>query len=245
MRKKSATGWFILDVIWLTWRRFRYDCRAIPAKAWTVWWQTLLIGLGITAIVSYGITRFAQAAREPWLQAWDEQMLPILVQHLPLTFARSITWESPGNLLVMLPLVITFVAVAVWRSRPLIAATVVAAYGLQFALVWIGWGLWNRDRPTLIAGGIASPSLHSFPSGHTTLVFAVYGLMAYFFLRATRNWLERLFGFLFFLVFAGLVSSARLEIGAHWPSDIIAGCILGLLWLVVVVTALNRAETYT
>ncbi|NJN04135.1 MAG: phosphatase PAP2 family protein [Leptolyngbyaceae cyanobacterium RM1_1_2] len=244
MHRKSATGWFALDIVWQTWRRFRYDSRSVPAKAWSVWWQTILMGLGIGALISYGITRFAQAAHDSWLQAWDEQTLPILAERLPLTFARSITWESPGNLLVMLPLMVTFVSVAIWRSRPLIAASAVAAYVLQFALVWIGWGLWNRDRPTLIAGGIASPSLHSFPSGHTTIVFAVYGLMAYLLLRAARHWLERLIFLVIFLAWAGLVSSARLELGAHWPSDIIAGFIVGLTWLIVVVVALNRAEEY-
>ncbi|WP_346292495.1 phosphatase PAP2 family protein [Sphaerothrix gracilis] len=242
---RSATGWFTLDVIWKTWRRFRYDCRAIPAKAWTVWWQTILAGLGIAALVSYGITRFAQAASNSWLQPWDERMLTVLTNRLPLTFARSITWESPGNLLIMLPLMIAFISIAVWRSRPLIAVSAAAAYVLQFALVWIGWGLWNRGRPTLIAGGIASPSLHSFPSGHTTIVFAVYGFMAYLLLRAARNWLERLIFLVTFLAWATLVSSARLELGAHWPSDIVAGFVIGLLWLIVIVVALNRAEQYT
>ncbi|MBF2026225.1 MAG: hypothetical protein IGS48_05590 [Oscillatoriales cyanobacterium C42_A2020_001] len=45
-------------------------------------------------------------------------------------------------------------------------SVMVAAYGLQFAFVWIGWGYWNRDRPSLIANGIAASGLHycNYPS---------------------------------------------------------------------------------
>lgn len=94
---------------------------------------------------------------------------PILAQALPLSFSRAITWESPGNLLGMVPVVVAFIGIMVARSQPLLAA----AYGLQFALVWIGWGYWNRDRPDMIADGVAASGLHSFPSGHAVVVIAV------------------------------------------------------------------------
>jgi membrane-associated phospholipid phosphatase len=38
------------------------------------------------------------------------------------------------------------------------------------------------------------------------------------------------------------VAFARLGLGTHWPSDIVAGAVIGGLWLAVVMHALRRAE---
>ncbi|HEY9736771.1 MAG TPA: phosphatase PAP2 family protein [Trichocoleus sp.] len=236
------TSWGLIKTLWT---KFWRDAHQVPSLAWRRWAETLLIGLGLGATLVAGITRYAQTAETAWLKAWDERWLPIAAESAPLSFAKSITWESPGNLLIALPLVLVFIGIMVWRSKPLIAATTAAAYVLQFALVWVGWGLWHRQRPQLIADGIAASSLHSFPSGHTVIVVAVYGFMAYLWLRAASNWLERATVLGVYGVFAFRIITARLVLGAHWPSDVVAGLILGLFWLVVVITAFNRAEGMT
>lgn len=237
--------WATVRLVKTLWAKFWHDADQIPALAWRRWAETLLIGLGTGAILMAGITRYAQAAEGTWLKAWDERTLPVVAQSAPLSFAKSITWESPGNLLIALPLVLIFIGIMVWRSKPLIAATTAAAYVLQFALVWVGWGLWHRERPSLIADGIAASSLHSFPSGHTVIVVTVYGFMAYLWLRAASNWLERAIVLGVYGVFAFRIVTARLVLGAHWPSDVVAGLILGFVWLIAVITAFNRAEGIT
>ena len=62
----------------------------------------------------------------------------------------------------MLPTFFTFTALTTWFKKPIVAATVVVTYLGQFALVWISWGIWSRDRPDLIANGLAAPSLPLF-----------------------------------------------------------------------------------
>jgi membrane-associated phospholipid phosphatase len=118
----------------------------------------------------------------------------------------------------------------------------IVAYGLQFALVWIGWGYWNRDRPDLIANGVAASGLHSFPSGHAVVVITVYGLLGYLWCRASRSWVEKLLITVAIASWIGLIVSSRLELGAHWPSDVVVGVIIGLLWLATVIVALKRVE---
>lgn len=133
--------WVSVKVAKNLWFKFWQDCRQLPQRVWQRWFATLAIGFGLTAVTTLALTYFARQAQDAWLQAWDEQWFPKVVDAVPLTFSRSITWESPGNLLGALAVVLTFVGIMVWRSQPLIAATLLAAYGQQFALVWIGWGL--------------------------------------------------------------------------------------------------------
>lgn len=234
--------WTVLNTTQQLYRQFRQTSRSIPKPAWHRWRQTLLIGFSIDAAFTLMVTLLTKSMQSQGLQAWDTQVLPIATKVLPLTFARSITWESPGNSVCMLAVVITFTVAMIRRSQPLLAASMIAAYGLQFALVWIGWLVWNRPRPDLIADGIAAPALHSFPSGHAALVFTVYGFMTWLWVRSSRSISEKILAILLFILGAGLVSTARLELGAHWVSDIIAGFLIGAVWLPVIIVAVRRAE---
>jgi membrane-associated phospholipid phosphatase len=68
---------------------------------------------------------------------------------------------------------------------------------------------------------IIGPSLyrHSFPSGHTVTIFALAGILMFYF----RNWLSRLS----IVLLAFLVGISRIAVGVHWPADVIAGAALG------------------
>jgi membrane-associated phospholipid phosphatase len=202
----------------------------------------LALGFGITSLIAYAVTRLGQYYLDRGLQTWDEQMLQTIAKQAPLSFAKGITWESPGNLVGALPVVICLVLFCAWISRPLLAASFASGYGLQFAFAWIGWGMWSRERPDLIAGGLAAPGLHAYPSGHTIIVVTIYGLITYLWFRASRSILERLLAVAIGVTWISLVVVARIVLGTHWPSDAIAGLIIGISWLVTLIVALSRAE---
>jgi membrane-associated phospholipid phosphatase len=234
-------GWVSAQVLKRGWYQFWQDGRKIPRAVWRRWAGTLAIGLGLCALLTLGLTIAAKHYADQGLRAWDTQMLLTFSQTIPMSFSRAITWESPGNSLGMLPVVLVTLGIWIARSRPLLTATLVAAYGLQFALVWIGWGYWPRDRPNVIAGGVAASGLHAFPSGHTVVVITIHGLLIYLWWRASRSGSERLVITLAALLWIGLIVSSRLVLGAHWPSDVIVGMIIGVGWLATVIAALTRA----
>ena len=81
-----------------------------------------------------------------------------------------------------------------------------------------GWA--DRPRPFEVYPYLAAAHAEmgrSFPSGHATAVFALAAALA---MRWPRFWS------LWFSM-AALVGVSRVALGVHWPSDVIAGAIVG------------------
>lgn len=105
------------------------------------------------------------------------------------------------------------------NQRVLISVTaILTTYWITHALKL----LFNRPRPFLLWENVevvfAKPISAAFPSGHAAIIFAVALLLNYFYPKK-MIWAYAL---------AIWVSLTRVYIGVHYPSDILAGCILGI-----------------
>ena len=223
-----------------TWTPFRGGWRALPRGAFRRWLTTLGVGFVLCAAVVSTITLVAKRNAAA-LTEWDARQLR-RVEQGPMSFSDAILLESFGNLAYMVPLTLAAAVVAARRGRPLLALSFPAAYVLMRPLVLLGWQIWNRQRPTLVADGIAAPGLHAFPSGHVALMLSVYGLLAWLWVRASRSAVERAVAVVLLVALLGVTGAARVRLGSHWPSDVLAGYAIGLAWVTTVILALRRAE---
>lgn len=107
------------------------------------------------------------------------------------------------------------------------------------AVVLVGAGLkmwFRRARP--LTSYAAKLRTLSFPSGHSSGSMIAYGLLAY--LAVTE--LPLTLGLLLATGLIGivlLVGISRIYLGAHYPSDVIAGWLLGGVGLVVIILAIG------
>lgn len=70
----------------------------------------------------------------------------------------------------------------------------------------------------------------SFPSGHAMLAALVYLTLAAVWTRTEPRLWVKVYAVGFAAVVAGLVGVSRVYLGLHWPSDILAGWMVGLGW---------------
>ncbi|HEY4651419.1 MAG TPA: phosphatase PAP2 family protein, partial [Pontibacter sp.] len=90
----------------------------------------------------------------------------------------------------------------------------------------------SRARPADVA--YYQVEHYSFPSGHATTAMALFGLLAYLYYRSSRTKKH----FRKIIVWAAvvlilLVGFSRIYLGVHFLSDVLAGYLLGLLWMLV------------
>lgn len=230
------------EAVRLTLRRFVEGWRALPGAARRRWFGTLGAGLVVSWAVMLGLDVWAMRLERAGRLAWEADALRRIEARSPLSFAQSLWGEAPGNAVLLIPLVLLVAAACAWSGRPLRALSVLAVFFLLDAVVLLGWWYWDRARPDVIAGGIAAPGFHSFPSGHVSQTLSTYGFLAWLWMRASPSGVERVLAVLCAVAVTALVALARLRLGTHWPSDIAAGALVGGLWMVVVATALARAE---
>lgn len=112
--------------------------------------------------------------------------------------------------------------VAPWRHGVLGAATIgIAALGVQLVKAVVA-----RDRPDALDPLIVERGF-SFPSGHASLSMVAYGILAVLLARAFLPGSVRIFLIAAVGVLVFLVGLSRVWLGAHYPTDVIAGWLIG------------------
>jgi membrane-associated phospholipid phosphatase len=137
------------------------------------------------------------------------------------------------------------IAAIFWALRFRLESIFILLTSTSSILNWIVKRLIKRPRPTnelvTVVRVINEPS---FPSGHVMHYTNFFGLLIY--LLAT-NWrsgkLRNLLIAICTLLIA-LIGPSRVYLGAHWPSDVMAGYIYGGLWFAGLMTVYLRIKAW-
>jgi len=80
----------------------------------------------------------------------------------------------------------------------------------------------------------------SYSSGHATLSLVFYGLWAYLLWRTLPPTPWRAASIAVLGLWVVAIGWSRLALGAHYPTDILGGYLLGSIWLLLGMTAIDR-----
>jgi undecaprenyl-diphosphatase len=196
---------------------------------WCVGGYFLTLGVGIAFALA-----LAQAGN--WLDgfAWEHDLLSAInALHLsPALDWMLLVLPWFGTSITLIPIIATAAIMLVRRGRSMLAVHLVVVQIGAFTMNPLLKAFFDRPRPGLweMRGQFAWAS---YPSGHAIASVAVLFTMAVL-LHRERGW-HWPFGVATVLLV--LTAYSRLYLGVHWPTDVIGGVMMGVVWLIVTLIA--------
>ena len=159
----------------------------------------------------------------------DEAAYWLIVQHLRQDWLTPIM-ESFSNLATPVSLVVLWVLIAAFApgKRPGWCAAVNLA--LILALNQVLKAIVQRPRPDGFR--LAEASGFSFPSGHSMVAMAFFGLLIWFVWRYEKDNVKRVLLVIALCVVITMIGLSRVYLGVHYASDVLGGFCLSVIWLV-------------
>jgi undecaprenyl-diphosphatase len=190
----------------------------------------LVVGMVVAIAGTLAFARLGEWVREGGTQQYDVAALQWMSQHHSPVLTKvmtELTFLGTGTVVLT---IVGVVAMFLWHtehkhSARLLLASVAGGVLLNNALkLWFA-----RPRPEVFER-LTETASSSFPSGHAMSATVCYGTVAYLVMRLQkRHWSRVLTGITAFILIVGICTT-RLYLGVHYPSDVIAGMIIGLAW---------------
>jgi undecaprenyl-diphosphatase len=171
--------------------------------------------------------RDANAPHDPVGPPWFESMWV------------DVTALGSGHVLSLLALIVLgyLAMLREWRTALVFA---IAMIGAAFGGTLLK-GVFERPRPEVISQLIEVGSL-SFPSGHSLSSAVMYPTLGAMIARLVKHVRLKLYVVSVALLMMVLIGVSRVYLGVHYPSDVLAGWMLGLGWATLCWTALRALQ---
>lgn len=198
---------------------------------------TLLLGALVVLVAAWAFIEIADEVFEGSTHAFDQRLLKALRQPDnpgipigPAWFAdgvRDITaLGSPLILGIITAIAVGYLLVCRKRHTAgfVLLANVGGAIVLYYLKLWFG-----RERPDVVPKLTPVDNL-SFPSGHAQISAVVFLTLGTILARLVSARRRKLYILATALMLTVLVGSSRVYLGVHYPTDVLAGWMAGIVW---------------
>lgn len=223
---------------WLPWRRLeRHEL---------IW---LIGGLAICVLL-YAFITLAGAVMDGDTRALDARVLQALRKADDPSRPIGPAWLEAAIIDVTAlggPTVIWLVVLSVigflgLQARYRTALMVAAAAGSGELLNQMMKAMFMRPRPSVVPH-LREVTSASFPSGHAMESAIVYLTLGVMLMRVAEGRLTKIYCLGVAMLVTFLVGSSRVFLGVHYPTDVLGGWILGLVWASIWWFIERRTET--
>jgi undecaprenyl-diphosphatase len=204
----------------------------------------LVAGAAIAVGATWMFVELADVVREGATQEFDEAVLRWMATHQRPWLQHTmfeITLLGTGLVLMVM---VAVSAMFLWLSDHRFSALLllIATWG-GVAINSILKSTFDRPRPQVFEWG-AQVLTSSFPSGHAMTATITYGTVAYLAARLQRRRLARWITLLAAGLMIFLICVSRLYLGVHYPTDVVAGALMGLAWTAFCMAVLEGIQVF-
>lgn len=226
---RAGLGWLF--------RRTRHVTSALGVfltAALVVALVALALFLAIASRVVEGPAHQADTAILEWVHRHSNPLLDRVALH--------VTAVGNGPVVVMIGLV---ASALLWVSRRRLAVLLlVAAVGGASLGNTLLKATFDRPRPEgfILATPFARPVSASFPSGHAAAAMALFLVLGYLIAHLGGQGGFRIMVHVIAGIAIVAIGASRIYLGVHYPSDVIAGYLVGLAWVTFCILAFEAAQ---
>lgn len=196
--------------------------------------------LGVMIVLTslfWGFIELAQAVGSSETRAFDARVILMLRNPTDLSDPLGPPWvEELARDLTALGGVagLTFLVLAVagflWlRKQRRTAWFLLLSVSPGVVLSQLLKSFFDRPRPDLVPHGSLVYTA-SFPSGHSLMAAIVYLTLGALLARTLDDWVLKAYVMLLATFATLMVGVSRIYLGVHWPTDVLAGWVVGAAW---------------
>jgi undecaprenyl-diphosphatase len=201
----------------------------------------LSVGLVLSLIALWALSNLTEEVIEGDTVRIDEGVLNWLNGHAtPALDQAALEITALGNTLVILVLVATAVALLVLLQQRAYALLLTLAVAGVAVITPFLKAIFDRPRPQLFEWRVHYQlTSAAYPSGHATMSMVTFLTIAYIIYRLSRVKPPAAFAALLAACIVILIGTSRLYLGVHYPSDVLAGYVVGFVWAVFCALAIE------
>jgi undecaprenyl-diphosphatase len=198
---------------------------------------SILVGAIVILALIWIFATLAGEVMEGDTRQFDEWVLGALRQRADPGQLRGPTWLASGaqDLTALgSPTVLGLTVLAVtgylflhglYRNGMFIFVASVGGWVLN----WLLKAVFARSRPDIVPH-LREVMSSSFPSGHALTSAAVYLTLGALLMRIAEGRLAKYYCIAIAMLLTFLVGSSRVFLGVHYPTDVVAGWLIGMSW---------------
>jgi undecaprenyl-diphosphatase len=190
----------------------------------------LILGVLVAVVGTLAFAELGEHVRQGSTQTFDVAVLRWMdAHHTPALTALAVelTYLGTGTVVLM---IVGVSALFLWHTAHRHSARLLlAAVAGNIILNGVLKLYFDRPRPSVFIWQ-APVTSSSFPSGHAMSATVCYGTVAYLVARLQKHHWSRVLTLTGAVILILAVCTTRLYLGVHYPSDVLAGIVVGLAW---------------